>query len=189
MRESRSPISSRRKKLSADPAWQIARAAAADAAALSLVAGASFLETFAGVLPGEDIVAHCTAKSSLEAFAEWIADPASVVALAREPLGAPVGYTVLTSADLPIETGPDDIELKRIYMLARMQGSGLGGTLMDRAIADARALGRTRMLLGVYGGNARAQAFYEKHGFAVVGTRRFLVGQTEHDDLLYGRTL
>jgi ribosomal protein S18 acetylase RimI-like enzyme len=43
------------------------------------------------------------------------------------------------------------------------------------------------MLLGVYGGNARAQRFYVKQGFQVVGTRRFRVGATLHDDLIFAR--
>jgi hypothetical protein len=37
------------------------RATAADAAALALVGGATFLEAFTWMLPGADIVAHCSA--------------------------------------------------------------------------------------------------------------------------------
>ena len=63
-------------------------------------------------------------------------------------------------------------------MLSRLHGSGLGAELMERALNDARAMGKRRVLLGVYGGNARARAFYERQGFAVAGERRFLVGET-----------
>jgi len=169
--------------------WIIRRAEAQEPAALSLVASATFLEAFAGVLAGPDIVAHCAAKSSPAAFARWLADPGSVVALAEATEGAaPIAYTVLTRPDLPIETRADDIELKRIYVLERAHGGGLAVELMALALDDARALGKRRILLGVYGGNRRAQRFYEKQGFAVVGTRRFQVGNTLHDDLIYGRT-
>ena len=166
------------------------RAEHADAPALALVAGATFLEAFAGVLDGADIVAHCAAKSSPAAFREWIGDPASVVTLAEAAAGAaPLGYTVLTAPDLPVDLRDGDVELKRIYALHPTHGTGLGPALMARAVEDARALGRLRMLLGVYGGNARAQRFYAKQGFAVVGTRRFKVGATWHDDLVFARTM
>lgn len=170
--------------------WTLRRADPADAAALALVAGATFLEAFAGVLDGADIVAHCAAKSSPEAFAAWIGDPASVVTLAvAEAGGAPLGYSVLTAPDLPVEPRAGDIELKRIYALVPTHGGGLGPALMTRAVDDARALGRRRVLLGVYGGNLRAQRFYLKQGFAVIGTRRFLVGASWHDDLVFARDL
>ena len=90
---------------------------------------------------------------------------------------------------LPVEPRDGDIELKRIYTLAPLHGGGLGAALMARAVDDARAAGRRRMLLGVYGGNARAQRFYGKQGFAIVGERRFLVGATWHDDLIFARDL
>ena len=166
------------------------RASPQDAAALALVAGASFLETFASVLDGADIVAHCAANSSAAAFAKWLADPASAVGIAEHEVGrAPVGYTVLSAPDLPIPTSPSDIELKRIYTLGRTHGAGLGAALMHHALDAARALGRTRVLLGVYGGNTRAHRFYEKQGFTIAGARQFLVGRTLHDDLVYARTV
>jgi ribosomal protein S18 acetylase RimI-like enzyme len=176
--------------LSADLKPVVRRAVAEDAAALSLVAGATLLDTFAGILSGRDLVAHCAKNNTPDKFAAWVDDSASVVTLAETANGgAPIGYTVLTAPDLPIETGSDDIELRRIYMLSRLHGSGLGAELMERALADARAMGKGRVLLGVYGGNARARAFYERQGFTVAGTRKFLVGETLHDDAIYARAL
>ena len=170
--------------------WRLRRAEEADAAALALVAGATFLEAFAGVLDGADIVAHVAAKSSAEAFRDWMRDPGSAVTLAEAEAGAaPLGYTVLTAPDLPVEPAPGDIELKRIYTLAPTHGGGLGPALMARALEDARALGCERVLLGVYGGNVRAQRFYAKQGFDVVGTRKFRVGATWHDDLVFARAV
>ena len=171
--------------------WRLRRAGPGDAAAAALVAGATFLEAFAGVLEAADIVAHVAAKSNADAFARWIDDPGSVVMLAEAASGgAPVGYSVLTAPDdLPVELYSDDIELKRIYVLAPFHGGGVGPALMARALADAAALGRGRVLLGVYGGNVRAQRFYAKQGFAVVGERRFRVGTTWHDDLVFARTV
>lgn len=170
--------------------WRLRRAEAADAAACSLVAGATFLEAFAGILDGADIVAHVAAKSAPASFLAWIADPVSVVTLAETDRGAaPLGYTVLTTPDLPVPAEAGDIELRRIYALLPTHGTGMAAALMERACADARAQGCRRILLGVYGGNHRAQRFYAKQGFTVVGERRFLVGSTWHDDLIFARAL
>ena len=170
--------------------WRLRRAGADDAPAVALIAAATFLETFAGILYGADIVAHVGAKSSTAMFADWAEAPNSVVTLAEHDTGAaPVGYSLLTSPDFPIETGPDDIELRRIYALSRFHGQGLGPALMERAISDARALGGERLLLGVLSRNDRARRFYERQGFALAGERRFLVGSSWFDDVIYARDL
>ncbi len=170
--------------------WRLRRAEPGDAPALSLVASATFLDTYATVLTGADIVAHCTAKNSIAAFETWLSDPATIVTLAEyEPGHAPIGYTVLTAADFPTEPGPADIELRRIYLLKQAQGTGLGAALMALALEDATAAGRTRVLLGVWDQNTRARAFYERQGFKVIGARQFTVGTTLHDDPVYARAL
>lgn len=170
--------------------WRLRRAVAADAPAVSLVAAASFLETFAGILSGADIVAHVGNKSAPERFAAWIADPASRVTLATHPDGdAPVGYSLLTAPEDVGAVRPGDIELRRIYTLSLTRGTGLGAALMAQATVDARAMGRDRMLLGVLATNRRACDFYERQGFAIVGERRFLVGATWYDDRVYGRAI
>ncbi|WP_231621993.1 GNAT family N-acetyltransferase [Sphingomonas sp. Ag1] len=157
---------------------------------MAMIAAASFLETFAGILPGADIVAHCARNSSPEKFSGWAEDPASILTLAEHPQGfAPVGYTVLTTPDLPVAPTPGDIELRRIYALSITRGTGLGHHLMATVIADARALGGRRLLLGVLDRNHRARTFYEREGFSPVGTRRFSVGAGWCDDVIYARSL
>ena len=155
-----------------------------------MIAQASFLETFAGILAGADIVAHCARNSSPAAFVVWAEDGGSVVTIAEHADGAaPIGYTLLVPPDLPIDRSATDIELRRIYALSLAHGTGLGPALMERAIDDARSLGMTRLLLGVLGRNMRARAFYERCGFAIIGERRYLVGSTLYDDLVYGRPI
>ena len=93
----------------------------------------------------------------------------------------------MTAPDLPVAPEPGDIELRRIYALSRMHGSGLGRALMAQVLADAVRLGTRRVLLGVWGGNARAHRFYERQGFTRIGTRQFRVGSMVHDDFVYAR--
>ena len=188
MPRSKSPISSSPKKSLADPLWRLRRAGAADAEALALVASASFLETYAGSLDGADLVAHCVANNTRDKFAAWATDPASAVTLAEIiPGHAPMGYTVLTTVDLPVDPQDGDVELRRIYAMARLHGTGVGPALMAQAIEDARRLGKTRILLGVWGENHRAHRFYERQGFDRIGTRQFTVGSVVHDDYVYAR--
>lgn len=166
-------------------------ALAPDAPALSLVAGATFLETFAPIISGDDIVAHVAANNSVEKFAAWVADADSRVWIAElDDTRAPVGYALLTAPDLPaIPTSAEDIELKRIYILSRYHGGGLAGRMMNAAIAEAQAMGKRRLLLGVYAANDRAIAFYRKQGFAIVGERRFQVGAGLFEDKIMARAI
>jgi ribosomal protein S18 acetylase RimI-like enzyme len=60
---------------------------------------------------------------------------------------------------------------------------------MDAAIADARALGRARLLLGTHAGNLRAIAFYHRNGFTEAGTRTFQVGNQQCCDLIFAKPL
>ena len=170
--------------------WRLRHATAADAQAVAMVAGASFLETFAGILPGADIVVHCQRNSSPAQFAFWAEDRSSVVTVAEHPEGmAPVGYSLVTMPDLPVPALPGDVELRRIYALSITRSTGLGHSRMAAALEDARALGGRRLLLGVLGRNARARAFYEREGFQLAGARRFNVGAGWYDDVIYARSL
>lgn len=155
---------------------------------LSLIGAASFLEAFAGTLQGPDLLHHCFVEHSAEKYAYWLSSP-NYHLCAAEVKEAPVGYAVLCPPDLPIETTPDDIELKRIYLLHRFQKSGIGSALMLWSIEKATELGMKRLLLGVYAGNEKALAFYARHGFKQIGTRKFQVGTMICDDYILGRDL
>ncbi|HVY86567.1 MAG TPA: GNAT family N-acetyltransferase [Caulobacterales bacterium] len=166
----------------------IRRCTADDASALALVAQATMLETFAGVIDGADLVANTLEARNAASFARWLAEPEARLWLA-ELKGAPIGYAGLATPDLPLPTTHNDIELKRIYVLSRFQGGGPAGRLMDAAVDAAKAMGKARVLLGVKADNHRALAFYAKHGFAVIGTRRFLVGANYYDDAVLAKAL
>ena len=154
---------------------------------LSLIGQATFLETFAGVISGRDILDHCMREHSTSKYAAWLNDPASAVWVAEvEPGRAPVGYLVLTTPDLPLaDLSPHDTEVKRIYLLSRFHGSGIGRRLMDEARRWAAIKGRGRLLLGVYEGNTTAIGFYEKNGFRRIGERSFKVGATIYHDFIF----
>ena len=162
-----------------------------DEIALALVGQATFLESFAGIIPGSDIIAHCANQHAPEKYRCWIEDPATCTWLASvAPDRAPVGYLVLTKPDLPLAViGPDDTEVKRIYLLQRFQGRGVGRDLMGTALTEARRLGRKRVLLGVYSQNESAIGFYHRAGFIRVGERPFQVGANTYHDFIFALDL
>lgn len=164
---------------------------AADAGALALVGQATFLETYATNLPAADLLAHCAHEHGPARYAEWLAKPADHRLWGAEitESGVLVGYVMLSSPDLPVATGPGDLEVKRIYLLSRFHGGGVGARLMATALEAARALGAPRVLLGVYGENANALAFYARQGFTEAGVRKFQVGANTYDDLVLAKVL
>ncbi len=230
--------------LAAEPAspnpieWvTLRRATEEDAGALALVGAATFLEAFTWMLPGADIVAHCSRNHTPQAYASYLRQPSTQIHMAlagpprgypEQPPGAPVGYAMLAAPELPsFDVLPTDIELKRIYLFSRFRRapvvnagaetsstrtvlpghrseSAAGGelstlphppriypgqALLNAAIRDAVALGRTRLLLGTHAGNLQAIAFYRRNGFIQAGTRTFQVGAQTCQDLIFARPL
>jgi len=176
--------------MTAAPKYRLRRCTSGDEPALSLVGGASFLEAFADILNGDDILAHFHKNHSVETYAKYMALPTGRITIAESaPGNAPVGYIVCCEPDLPVDITSEDYELRRIYLLHRFQGLGIGKALMDAAIEHARDLGRKRLVLGVYGKNHDAIRFYEKCGFTQIGERYFTVGATTHHDAVMARPI
>lgn len=155
-----------------------------DAEALALVGQATFLESYADDLDGEDILAHCRSEHGPDRYAGFLAGPAYALWGAQAPGGALVGYAVVCPPDLPIPTDAGDVELKRLYLLHRFHGGGTGWRLITTAMYAARAGGSRRLLVGVYSKNESAIAFYARQGFSPAGVRKFRVGAQVHDDLV-----
>ncbi|MDQ0466103.1 ribosomal protein S18 acetylase RimI-like enzyme [Caulobacter ginsengisoli] len=161
-----------------------------DAAALAAVGQATFLETYAGIVDGADILAHAEGPHSTATYEDYLADPACQLFLAVCPPGeAPVGYTVFCPPDLPVAIHDGDIELKRIYVLHRFHGEKVGPRLLQAGLDWARTAGFRRVLLGAYGENHRALAFYRRSGFEQVGTRKIRVGVNDYDDVVLATAL
>ena len=170
------------------------RAEAADADLLHDLAARTFgLACPPGTLPS-DIETFIATHLSRDSFRSYLADPGRILLLAADD-GMPVGYSMLVSG--PIKD-PDvaavvdssvSIELSKFYLAAERHGSGAAGALMTATLAEAAGTGAAFCWLGVNQRNARAAKFYAKHGFEVVGVKRFLVGDQWHDDHVRRRPL
>jgi diamine N-acetyltransferase len=171
------------------PDWQIRAAAEGDIDTLALIASATFLETFAGILDGQAIVKHCQTEHGKETYRHYLQHGATAWLAQVDSGGAAIGYALLSKPDLATaEMDGSDLELKRIYALSRFHGSGIGAALMEKATQEASKTAR-RLLLGVYNGNERAIAFYRKHGFEQITTRQYQVGDTFCDDIVLAKNL
>lgn len=161
-----------------------------DAAMLAVVGSATFLEAYVWAMPGKDIVDFCLSRHTTAAYAAYLAAADTRITLAVTGEDAPVGYAMVCAPEFDaIDLQPGDAELKRIYRLYRYRSGRTGQRLMDAALADARSMGRTRLLVGTNAGNLRAIEFYRRNGFTDVGTRTFVVGEQVCCDLVLGRSL
>ena len=153
---------------------------------LAAVGAATFLESYAGILPGDDILTHCAVQHAASRYEDWLLGGEARIWLAEAAEGrAPVGFVVMTPPDIPIPgLGRGDVEIRRIYVLHRFQKDKVGWSLMKAALDAARRTGKRRALVGVYGKNDLAIAFYKRVGFTLFGERKFQVGATLHDDLV-----
>jgi ribosomal protein S18 acetylase RimI-like enzyme len=160
----------------------------ADADALGLIGATTFLETFAGVLDGQAVVAHCANAHDPDRYIQLLGLGCRIWIAEAEPGGCPVGYVVVGPSFLPIAK-PGELDIKRIYVLNRWHGTGVGEALMQKAVDYARADHQERLIVGVYTGNARAQAFYERWGYEKIGERTFSVGPKQYEDYVYALKL
>lgn len=133
-----------------------------DCEALARVRAVSWRSAYRGLLPPETIAAATGPGGVAAQRAFLAADPARRALLAEDG-GEAVGMAVHG----PAREGGGDAELYVIYVLPRSWSRGVGRSLMDRVIEDARAAGHVRLGLWVLEGNGRARRFYERYGFAV----------------------
>ncbi len=154
----------------------------ADAAAIAALARATFTETFGHLYAPENLAAFLTGHIS-EEWARVLAEP-DVAVRVVEAEGALIGYARLGPPTLPITPVGPALELRQFYLLKTWHGGGHAQTLMNWAIATARARGAGELFLSVFVDNVRAQRFYARYGFQDVGRYAFMVGSHEDEDRL-----
>lgn len=155
-----------------------------------------------------EMALHVARKLTPARFRAWAASPDHALLVAVAPGGDQgeaadrlLGYALVQvgtpdgvqeAAVLRDATGGPGpyAELSKIYAHPDAQGSGSSSALMAGAVRAAGELAAAHghaglpLWLGTNGENRRAQAFYRKHGFEVVGTRTYDVGGVLHDDVV-----
>ncbi len=140
-----------------------------------------------------DIAAFIESQLSAERFAAYVADPDRAVLVARTDDGPILGYTMLIRGvpdDPDVQRAVTDrpaVELSKMYVLPEAHGTGVAAALMTAAVEHADRLGARSVWLGVNQLNQRAQRHYAKHGFAITGTKTFMLGARLENDYVMVR--
>jgi diamine N-acetyltransferase len=161
---------------------------AGDEEALSLVAQATTLETYAGMAEGEDLVSFVTTELSVEEMRRILRDDLSRAWIVETVPGkCAVGYAVVVS-DQPGEAFAS-FELKRLYVFHRFHGNGIGKRFIEDVFAFARQMKSETIWLQVQDLNRQAIAFYKHLGFVQTGVEQFRAGKGSYRVLRLSLTL
>ena len=172
-------------------AFTLRNATADDAPALAALGRSSFVDAFGHLYRPEDLASFLDEVHDEATVAERIADPERVYRLAEDAEGTLAGYCQLVLRDgfEPASSAAYPITLSQLYCAASATGSGLGGALMDWALAEARTRGADEIRLSVWAENHGAQRFYARYGFEKIADIGFWVGQQRDEEFLYSLTL
>ncbi|MCA0217445.1 MAG: GNAT family N-acetyltransferase [Actinobacteria bacterium] len=160
-----------------------------DAALLHELAAATFPLACPPDATPASIESFIATNLSVDSFTAYLSDPARLL-FVGEVDGVASGYTMVVfgepgDADVAASvTARPTAELSKCYALPAAHGTGLAAALVGASVKAARDRGARSVWLGVNQQNARANRFYEKQGFAQVGTKRFLVGERYEDDFV-----
>lgn len=157
---------------------EIAKAGRSDAKLLSALAIVTFYEAYFEQDSPSDLANYLHESFSIDQIEAELADAKNAFFIAYCD-GKAVGYAKLIDGSTADGvTGERPIELKRIYLVERVWGTGIGERLLAFCEAAARDRGHETIWLGVWQENRRGQNFYGKHGFRKVGTITFPYGDS-----------
>jgi diamine N-acetyltransferase len=164
--------------------------AAGEAEALAALARETFDEAFGALYKPTDLAVFYAEWKTPDAFAGWIADPRVHLRVACDD-GAPIAYAMVgLDSKLDYDPAPRTaVELKQLYVRSGYHGAGVAHTLMAWVIDEARTANADEIVLSVYSGNPRGQAFYAKHGFTKVADTVFIVGEQVDEEFLFVKPL
>ena len=165
----------------------IRRAGPADATTLAALGARTFEESFGHLYAAEDLQAFLAENHDAGAYAGWLADPAYGLWLV-EDRDLAIGYAMAGPGSLPhAEVRPEDGELKRLYLLASAQGTGIGARLFGEVLAWLERDGPRTLWISVWSENHGAQRLYARHGFEKAGEYEFVVGRHRDHEFMYRR--
>lgn len=168
---------------------EIRIAGIADARLISVLATTTFYEAYFEQDDPADLANYIVESFGLDSVLHQLNDPNSTFFLLSAD-GFTVGYAKLIAGSRdPSIVAVNTIELKRIYILERVWGKGVGEMLLEHCMEAARQLGHESIWLGVWEQNKRAQRFYEKQGFVPTGTLEFPYGDSVGINLVMEKKL
>jgi len=167
--------------------FTLRRAGCADAARLAALAARTFTDTFGHLYPADDLASFLAQTCTDAAYRALLSAPGHAIWLLEQD-GTPVGHAEAGPCKLPHpDVAADDGELRRLYVIAPLQGRGLGAHLMQAAMDWLLRSGPRSLWLGVWSENLGAQRFYTRYGFYQAGQYQFAVGRMRDRELIFTR--
>jgi ribosomal protein S18 acetylase RimI-like enzyme len=158
-----------------------------DVAALAALARKTYADAFGHSFSAADLTAYLQSNLS-DAYFLFALDEDGF--LGAEVGGRLIGFVQFGAVSIPVPApSPEDRELRRLYVEASVQGQGIGTRLMEAALAHPRLEAAANIYLDVWEHNHRAQVFYRRYGFAVIGAHSLAVasGAAADQDLIMVR--
>ncbi|WP_242504510.1 GNAT family N-acetyltransferase [Promicromonospora panici] len=179
----------------AAPTGVVRRATVEDAAEAAWLAALTFPLACPPQASRSEMATHIAEKLTPAQFRAWAAsdehallvydDGTQLLGYALLVLGSPAGAAEADAVRAASGRDAPYVELSKIYVQPDAQGGGVAGDLMRAASDTAAELGAgLPFWLATNEQNLRAQAFYRKSGFEVVGKRTYVVGGLAHDDVV-----
>ena len=157
---------------------EIRTAREADVQLLSVLGIVTFYEAYFEQDDPTDLANYLCETFSPETTAAELSDPNSTYFIVYSN-GVAAGYAkLLRNSTADGIKGKKTVELKRIYLVERVWGTGIGEKLLNHCIDAAQDEGFDSIWLGVWEENVRGLSFYSKHAFVRVGSLEFPYGQT-----------
>lgn len=148
-----------------------------------------FYEAFNEVTMPDDMEAYLSSTFQKPEIANQLMDDRSLIYIAdigSDPAGYVYSYPAGTPACVKDKAA---IKLVRLYLRRRYYGLGVGDALMQASMEESRSRGYQAVWLSSWELNDRANAFYKKWKFNVVGSQKFTVGGDIQNDFILSRKL
>jgi diamine N-acetyltransferase len=171
--------------------FSIRHCTAADASTLSALSARLFTETYGPTHPEPELSRYLARSFAVEGIRIALGEDGVAMLIAENPEGGAIAYAyVRASPDPPAGvSGGRVFEIVRFYVDGAFQGRGVGAALMQQCLDETKRRGADGVWLQVWKEAPWAIGFYERMGFAVVGSAKFYFGEQIGDDHVMAKSL
>ena len=163
----------------------IRRAGEADLEPWSRLWEGSAKAAFTPLLPA----GHSFPEAQPERLRAGLGDPALATLVAQAGSGGELAGFTVCGPSRDEDAGPDVGELRTFFVAAGRWRQGVGSRLMKAALEFLRERHCSSATVWSFAANERANAFYERHGFALDGGERTEEAWAHILELRYRRAL
>lgn len=166
------------------PRFSIRRASVDDAEMVASLGARLFAQTYGPTHPEPELSRYLARTFSASLMRDALASPDVTMLVAEDSTGSALGYSFLRASPASPTgvAGERAVEIVRFYVDTDAQGRGVGAALMRGSLGDAKRRNADAVWLQVWKEAPWAVGFYQRMGFAVVGSAPFYFGDQIGDD-------